>query len=432
VAAMLLNRITMPDRETFYREYVTQRRPVVITNLFEGQGIRDLDTLEKAKEVLGGVKLAVTREYTSASSGGSQSTNEILSFNDYWDLVEADPSTNLVCAEYEIPARLMTLFDLPPACWPQTFHSQEILDLPKKAGDFDLHENIFLANESNKAHLHYDGDQREVFLYQIFGRKDVALFQPWSGRFLRPLDRPFFSASGLYLDRMTKEQRLDLLDEANGYYGTLNPGDAVYMPSLIWHHLDYVDNAMSFNIRFGRNRYRRFLSVDNCHRDCYVQNFACRLVDEVAVRGSKYEGALEEIIAEYIKPAPSAIDKVRTMRRLFKDLCNRLCPEAKVDEYCPPDREEGEIEKIMDDIGHTMRYLDPRIVASSRPVGMISPVQRQQIESKAKNLGYSNEVLGQIAKNRIGKPTLGGFTKSDAAVFLNYLRAPGASLEMRH
>ena len=59
-------RIAMPDREAFFRDYVFTRQPVVITNLFDGQEISRIDTIEDAVGAWGSMKLHLQEEYTSA------------------------------------------------------------------------------------------------------------------------------------------------------------------------------------------------------------------------------------------------------------------------------------------------------------------------------------------------------------------------------
>ena len=36
----------MPDRDAFFRDYAFRRQPVVITNLFEGQEISKINTID--------------------------------------------------------------------------------------------------------------------------------------------------------------------------------------------------------------------------------------------------------------------------------------------------------------------------------------------------------------------------------------------------
>lgn len=423
MSAKPIDRIRMPDVETFITQYVFKRKPVVITDLFAGQAIREITCLEDAKAAFGNVALRVRAEYASLLTSSSP-PDQTMTFNEYWDLVSADPLTHLMCTEYEIPARIMTLFKLPDVCT-RNDTQPEILSLPRKHGDYDLHSNLFLANRHNKAHLHYDGDHRQVILYQVFGRKRVILFQPDNSVKLKPLDGPFFSASGVFLDELSEDEKLAFVDEADGYSTILHPGEAIYMPMLIWHHLEYTDDAMSFNIRFGRNIYGRFLS-DNFHRDLYIQTFASRLSDPQC-SSSEYEQAIATIIAEYLKPAPTMLDKVKEVRKVFKELVAQFCAETHAHEY-RPEREEEVLNKIMLDIGETLRYRSPEFVASIRPVGPATPLQKKQLKTRMENCGYSPEVQEHVLFNKVGKQNMDLLTKSEAALVLSYLRSPGASI----
>ena len=103
-----------------------------------------------------------------------------MSLRDYVDFSRSNPSTRLCCTEYDTPARVLTSFELPDICRVNGA-GEEILGLPRKYGDFDLVTAIFLANEGNVGHLHFDGDQRDVLLYQVYGRKRVVLVPAGGG-----------------------------------------------------------------------------------------------------------------------------------------------------------------------------------------------------------------------------------------------------------
>jgi lysine-specific demethylase 8 len=418
-----IDRIPLPDADTFFKQYVVRRRPVIITDLFQDQPIRSITSFADARVAFGKVVLNLRTEYTTAMSGPQQSMNLTMTCNDYWDFVEANPSTPVMCTEYEIPSRVMALFELPSICLNRDADDSEILSMPRKYGDHDLNLKLFVGNRGNKAHLHFDGDHRQVLLYQVFGTKDVVLFQPESTGALRPLDLvPWFA--GVCLESMSERERLDLLESGNGYSATLYPGEAIYMPMLMWHYLEYTDNAMSFNMRFGRNRYGRFLCVDNFHRDYYIQNVASRF-GELTRCESEYRECLDTIIAEFQRPA-SLTDKVKSMRTLFRELCQRICPEAQADEFCPPEREEAEVEKILEDSKGTFRYADAPSVLRMRQSGPISTAQRNHIESGAKLNGYSPKLLRHLLGNRLGKPDINSLTKAEAAQFISYMALPGA------
>jgi len=416
-----IDRISMPDDETFFREYVFKRKPVIITNLFDGEEIREIQSLEQARKAFGPVKLAVN---FGCPKPGSPAT-ETITFNEFWDYVKANPSTNLWCSEYEIPARIMAQFKLPSVCAARSQDEEEILSLPRKYGDHDLSSNLFVANRGFSANLHWDGDHRQVILYQAFGRKKVILFQPEGGVNLKPLDGhvPF---CGVSLERMTEAEKLAFVDANDGYYGTIYPTEAIYMPMLIWHQLEYADDAMSFNIRFGRNKYGRFLCVDNFHRDYYTQCFASKLAD-TTVCERQYKTVTDSVINKYLEPTTNLSEKIKDMRKLFKELCAQIIPEARMEEYCPPEREQEEIEKIIKDIGHTMRYTDPNIIKQLRPVGPITTRQKELIEKNALKYGYPPGALRHLLLNRLGKTDVDTLTKVEAAHFLSHLKSPGAS-----
>jgi hypothetical protein len=422
-----IRRIRMPSDELFFAEHIATRTPVIITDLFEGQPIREIKSQADASLAFGEARLTVGPESSSAVRY-SNSVSQTMSFNEYWRLVDRDPSTNLLCSEYEIPSKIMALFHLPSVCTASKDNQAEILDLPSKGGDFDLHENVFLANKNNKAHLHYDGDHRQVLLYQVFGIKRVILFEPKSGINLKPLDGPYCGASGIFLDRMSEDEKLTFVESAEGFYDTLYPGEAIYIPPLMWHYLEYVNNAMSFNIRFGRNIYGRFMCIDNFHRDYYIQNFAYHLGGQTGLVKQRFKVGVEMIVREYLARADSLLAKIRGMRGKIRQLCGDLCPEAQCDKYCPPDREQDELQRILSDIGQTMRYADPKTICQTRPAGMISSIQKRQLESKAATCGLSGDALEHLLANRIGKSNIDSLTKTEAALFLSYLRSPGAGL----
>jgi cupin-like protein len=422
-------RTQMPSQEEFLREYTYRREPVVISDLFEGQEISRITTVDDAIGAWGDVKLIVQEEYTSAEGNAAAPEPTSMSLREYVDFSRSNPQTRLCCTEYETPARVLASFDLPELCR-VTHPGEEILGLPKKYGDYDLVTAIFLANAGNVGHLHFDGDQRDVILHQVYGRKRVVLFPPAAAKHLRTLDGPYSrpSLAGLYLEDMSLEEKLDWVDRAGGYHTVLEPGETIYIPMLMWHHLEYMDDAMSFNYRFGRSRYGRFLSVDNFHRDPYIQNVAAKMVgpDDVL---SGFEPVVGEIADAYVQPATDLRDKVRDMRAIFRRLCADISPEADPDGLCPPEREEEQVTRIAEgnDMRGGLKYEDPALIARTRPTGEIDPRQREMAASGAERAGYSDEVMRTILRNRLGKDEIDDLTKAEAAQLVAYLASPGAA-----
>jgi lysine-specific demethylase 8 len=424
MALRRIPRISMPDPDTFIRDYVWKLQPVIVTDLFAGDEIGGITTLAAANAAFGRLRLRVEAEYTSAAASNGRAATEVMTLDEYWDFAHANPSTPIMCTEQEIPARVMALFSLPDICRARDLGEEEVLSLPRRYGDHDLFANVFIGNQGNKTHLHYDADHRHVLLYQVFGRKEVVLFPPRSGGLLRLLTSGP-AMSDVSLEDMSATQRAELVDQADGYIDTLYPGEAIYMPMLIWHYLEYTDDAMSFNVRFGRRKYGRFFSVDHFHRDYYIQNFAAKLGDPAACE-TVYRAPIARAIDEYLAPAANMREKVEQVRALFKELCRVVCPEAGVETYCPSDREDGEVDRILQELQGTMRYAPPHVHASVRPLGSITAAQRSQIEREVASRGYPAGMFARILDNRVGKTDLHLLTRAEAAQMMSYLRSPSS------
>lgn len=422
-------RIPMPDPAEFFREYVDRRRPVVLTDLFAGQPISSIQTAEDATRAWGSVKLQLQEEYTSAE-GAATSTQSVMTLRDYAELAATNPATRLCCTEYDTPARVLASYQLPPACLVSSPPEDEIYGLPKRYGDFDLATAIFIANGSNVGHLHFDGDQREVLLHQVYGRKRVVLFQPAAAIHLETLDGPYSrpSLSGVYLEKMDLDAKLSFVGAHEGFHTVLEPGETIYIPMLMWHHLEYLEHAMSFNVRFGRTRFGRFLSLDNFHRDPYIQNVASKMVGPEEVLRS-FDPVVDEIKHEYEKPAADMHEKVRGIRALFRRLCGQVSPEAHPERLCPLEREEEQVSRIVEskDMQGALKYADPAIIAGTRPVGPITERQKSIIQQSTDRCGYSAEVAQAVFFNRVGKADLDVMTKAEAAQLISYLASPGAA-----
>ena len=158
-------------------------------------------------------------------------------------------------------------------------------------------------------------------------------------------------------------------------------------PLVLWFNREYLEEAMSFNLRFGRNKYGRFLCVENFHRDYYVQN-VCALLGDTVFAETGFAAGIEAITALYQKPAVDLPSKILEMRQLFRELCQQFCPDARVDPV-DPQSEAGHLREILRDVSGRMPYLSPAAVKQMRPQGPIAPAQRALINEKAGDAGHS-------------------------------------------
>lgn len=61
-------RIALPTREVFYQEYVYPQRPVIVTGMFDGQPIRQINSLERCRSELGDMSVLVSEGYEDYAS----------------------------------------------------------------------------------------------------------------------------------------------------------------------------------------------------------------------------------------------------------------------------------------------------------------------------------------------------------------------------
>jgi hypothetical protein len=146
----------MPSRDVFYRDYVQPRRPVIITNLFEGQPLAEIRSLDAARAELGRVVLEIQTEYSTKAADPSSHVRKTMAFDEYLAFAEANPETRESCMEYPTPSRVSAQFRLPEQCTldARGLESPEILKIPRRWGDHDLLSNMFLASRGNYAHTH--------------------------------------------------------------------------------------------------------------------------------------------------------------------------------------------------------------------------------------------------------------------------------------
>jgi lysine-specific demethylase 8 len=309
-----VDRIQAPPRDVFYREYVLPRKPVIITDLFDAQPIRAINTLAAARRELGQLDLEVQPNYVKML------LQELVDFEkhhlpliDYLDLLEADPTTPAVCTEYETPPALLRLMGYPDYC--------KLLD------EQDVLPTMFVAGAGNFAHLHYDGDQRNVLMYQVFGVKRYAIIEPREAWKLDQLVDPRIQrTSALFLQNLSEADRLAFFRYVNAYDCLLYPGETLLMPMMAWHYVDYVDTSLSASYRLGRNRFNRMLAETVPITSPYLQHLAIKLADE---RDEEACAAIARRVSA-VREAPYADEHARALAldRLCLTLNDELHPEA--------------------------------------------------------------------------------------------------------
>lgn len=305
-------RISAPPPDVLREEYILKQKPVIITDLFDGQPIRSISTEAEARGRLGHLKLTIQEEYTAkflkALRGAAPSQppeiKESASLVEYLDFVRANPETRMLCTEQTTPPEIMELFE------PPEYSREDRLSL------------FFIANAGNVAHLHFDSDQRQVLLYQVFGRKRIILMEPKASKKLNPIR----NISSFFVENLPPQEKEAFLRYMGAYECIVEPGETLFIPALFWHHLEYIDTAMSVGIRFGRNKYNRYLSK-HFHPNMFLQNIAAKMIDEEVVE-REYLDVFNEIEEANRRTFPNGLLKYKYMQTVFEDIYGRVCDDG--------------------------------------------------------------------------------------------------------
>ena len=106
------------------------------------------------------------------------------------------------------------------------------LPQPLLAGESVARRSLWISSGGACSPLHYD--LPAVLLCQLHGRKRVWLYSPSHHDRMRPLGATFPALTAH--ERIAATSRADLND-LDGYYVELQPGDALLMPSGWWHEV---------------------------------------------------------------------------------------------------------------------------------------------------------------------------------------------------
>lgn len=310
---MDLERIGSLDRDSFWRDYVLPGKPVIITDLMAGTPVAGLRTRERAIESIGRMPMTIRPEYgrsllsTLEAGPNTSHAPETVSLRGYFRIIDNDPTTSRMCIEEPTPKELSDMAPVPKLCTDQ-----------QGGVDEHLKSTIFVGNGSNCAPLHYDGDARHVLLYQVFGTKAVTLIPPQHGAALRPIA----NFSTLRWAHCDANERYEILDELGGSETVIGPGEAIFMPALWYHAADYLEDGMSVNFRFGRNRYHELFSA-HVHLDPNAQRLLTASLAE-STSETELRDAYRQVADLVTAPTPTSWLKRERMATLFEELCADL------------------------------------------------------------------------------------------------------------
>ncbi|WP_030949856.1 cupin-like domain-containing protein [Streptomyces sp. NRRL S-646] len=419
-----IDEISAADTDGFWERFVLPRKPVVIRGIYADQPIAEAATLDGARRLLGTMPVLVQDEYTRQIDytrkefveTKEKAPDPVLgSLAEYLDDYGAQEKSRKVVTEWDLPTDLLQSFTLPEFCRPTTPHHS-------------LYLHSFIAGPQNWAHLHFDMDQRHVLLAQVFGSKGVALFPPSSSPWLHP----FGNFGSISLQVMDPEERREFIELAGGAYAVIHPTDAIYIPPLLWHYLDYLDLGASFNVRFGRNPYSKFLSVENFLADQYLQAVAEPFAG--IAPGAQPDAAqlevLDEVIEAFNGDYDSRHDKYRAMRQVFRDIHKRqgLTPELPLFLFSLDDETDYYDQMRLNNNFLYRPGVRTSLEAITTPEPPATPAQLASLDKAVAGKGYPGPLLEKVLFNKFGRTSLADLNREEASRLLAFLRSPSGSV----
>ncbi len=222
------------SKEDFYQNYVKPRVPVILKNYASSWEATSKWTPEYFTEKAGHHKVKLYGKWLDNSP----------------TLIEMPPVKEVPFAEYlellasskpsDLRIFIFNLFKLEPDLL-KDFSFTPIMD-----GYLKDHPYLFFGCAGSDVRLHYDIDLSNVFITQFQGTKRFILFDQDQTKYLYKF--PFTTHSAVDMSNIDYNQ-FPALKLASGYQCDLHHGETLFMPSGIWHYIQYLNGSFSLSLR---------------------------------------------------------------------------------------------------------------------------------------------------------------------------------------
>ncbi|NNE28404.1 MAG: cupin-like domain-containing protein [Saprospiraceae bacterium] len=219
-------------KEEFQEEYFKKDKPVIFTDFTKDWPATEKWTFDYFRKNHGHLMVPVfDNDFRKAGNKYLAPAKE-MKFGDYLTLIENEPT--------ELRMFLFNIF-------------KHVPELVNDIRTPDVHDGflmkfpmMFFGGQGSKVDLHYDLDCATVFLSQFLTRKKVVLFE--NDERPKLYHHPFTVQSHVELDRVDFNKH-PAFKKAKGYEGVIDHGETLFMPSLWWHYIYYLDGGFSLSLR---------------------------------------------------------------------------------------------------------------------------------------------------------------------------------------
>lgn len=233
-----IDRVSDISPADFRKKYLAPGIPVIIENLSNDWPAYQKWTWDLFKERVGDVDVEV---YNNTRAGARVPVNGgdgKMKFGDYLDVIRKGPS--------DLRLFLFNIFKHAPEL-KQDFTWPERL----MGGFLKAYPMLFVGGAGSIAHMHYDLDLAHIFHTQFVGKKRVLLFPITESENLYKMPLTVESAASFvnWHEKGVDYEKYPALRNARGYETTLGHGDTLFMPTKMWHHMEYLESGFAMSLR---------------------------------------------------------------------------------------------------------------------------------------------------------------------------------------
>lgn len=227
-----IERRTGLTRDEFIEQYLKPKKPVVFTDLAKDWPAMQKWTFEFFKENLGDLEVPVVGPDYHKPGPNYMKSGMTMKFREYLDLIQKGPT------EYRI------------FLWNVLDHAKELTaDVSNPTicdGWVDNYPFMFFGGAGAVTNLHYDIDCSNVFHTHFWTRKHIVLFDQGQNPFL--YQHPYTVQS--HVNPLQPDyDKYPALRKAVGHETILYHGETLFIPSMWWHYIVYMDGGYSISLR---------------------------------------------------------------------------------------------------------------------------------------------------------------------------------------
>lgn len=230
-------RVKNLSQEEFVREYYNKNLPVIIEDATSTWAAKKNWSFSYFKSKWGEVEFEPTLNLPPGIAAGFVNWSDyrkVMTLSQFIELAEDPP--------YPCYLRQSSIEKYPGV---EKDFDFDLLD--ERTSQGDPVTSLWIQSAFVQSTLHFGNTNN--FLVQMCGRKRVTLYAPSESKYLYQ-----FEDTIRYSKVVPNAPDLDKYPnfvKAQGLQGVLNPGDALFIPILWWHHLCSLDKSVSLNCFYG-------------------------------------------------------------------------------------------------------------------------------------------------------------------------------------